>query len=164
GGFADGGAAFQNNGTTSVFEFVHPLNTGDNAHDFSLSVGDVVGFSMVLDIHDASNNLGQTWFPSTLWGHIRLLSSPVIPPPSFVLDTGTAAAGLNHSCAISTAGSTFPYPEGFPYCWGANLYGAVGDGTNGAGTNRFLPTLVLGGRTYRKISAGTADGFVSAHT
>ena len=48
----------------------------------------------------------------------------------------------NHVCALTTAGDV--------YCWGYNFDGAVGDGTT---TNRSVPTLVLGGRTYQAVAS-----------
>lgn len=60
------------------------------------------------------------------------------------------SAGLNHTCGVSIAGST--------YCWGRNTYtpgsggsGQLGDGTT---TNRLLPTLVSGSQSYLQVSAG----------
>jgi alpha-tubulin suppressor-like RCC1 family protein len=37
------------------------------------------------------------------------------------------------------------------YCWGLNSHGELGDGTT---TNRLTPTVVVGNRPYRSISAG----------
>ena len=42
-GTIDGKGAFRNDGTFSVFEISHPLDSADNAHDFSLKAGDTVG-------------------------------------------------------------------------------------------------------------------------
>jgi len=53
--------------------------------------------------------------------------------------------GNIHSCALATTGAA--------YCWGANLYGRVGDGTT---TDRFVPTAVSmpGGVTFSSIAGG----------
>ncbi|MDH5292030.1 MAG: hypothetical protein OEY41_18705, partial [Acidimicrobiia bacterium] len=48
----------------------------------------------------------------------------------------------NHACGLTTSGDV--------YCWGYNFDGAVGDGTT---TNRSVPTLVLGGRTYQAVAS-----------
>jgi len=44
GGTNDGVGDASNDGTFSIFEQSHPLNTADDAHDFSLIMGDTVGF------------------------------------------------------------------------------------------------------------------------
>jgi hypothetical protein len=46
----DGAGAFANDGTFSVYEISHPLNSGDVGHDFALSVGSTVGFFLFLRI------------------------------------------------------------------------------------------------------------------
>lgn len=38
------------------------------------------------------------------------------------------------------------------YCWGYNVYGALGDGTSGIGSS--APVAVLGGLRFRQVSAG----------
>jgi hypothetical protein len=44
GGTVDGGGAVSNDGAFSTYELWHPLNDGDDAHDFSLQAGDIVGW------------------------------------------------------------------------------------------------------------------------
>jgi len=46
GGTADGAVAATGNGSINNFEFVHPLNSTDLAHDFSLKPGSIVGFTI----------------------------------------------------------------------------------------------------------------------
>ncbi len=46
GGTNDGAGAFSNDGTFTVYEFSHPLDSADDAHDFSLGPGDTVDFSV----------------------------------------------------------------------------------------------------------------------
>ncbi len=58
----------------------------------------------------------------------------------------SVAAGRTHSCGVTTAGAG--------YCWGDNPQGSggrLGDGTN-ADSN--VPVAVVGGLTFRSISAG----------
>ena len=44
------------------FEFYHPLDTTDDSHDFSLSIGDTVGFEAVY----YDNDLGSSrWWPES---------------------------------------------------------------------------------------------------
>ena len=54
------------------------------------------------------------------------------------------AAGGQHTCAIG--------PDETMYCWGANDYGQLGDGTT---TDSLSPVQVLGLTGVRQISAGT---------
>lgn len=51
--------------------------------------------------------------------------------------------GLFHACANAMSGATF--------CWGANYYGQLGDGTT---TNRRSPRKVIGGFTFARLNAG----------
>jgi alpha-tubulin suppressor-like RCC1 family protein len=55
----------------------------------------------------------------------------------------TISGGVNYTCGLTTAGQA--------YCWGANSFGGVGDGTR---TARVLPTPVLGGRRFRQLDTG----------
>ena len=60
GGRTDGAGAFGITGTESVYEIVHPLNSGDLGHDFALAGGSAVGWYLLL-------NIGQvtTTFPGS---------------------------------------------------------------------------------------------------
>jgi hypothetical protein len=51
-GTTDGSGAFQNDETRTVYEFAHPLASGD-AHDVALSEGATVKIQAVLSIRDA---------------------------------------------------------------------------------------------------------------
>ena len=48
GGSNDGAGAFHSNGSFSVYEMSHPLNSGDVGHDFSLAAGQTVGMFVML--------------------------------------------------------------------------------------------------------------------
>jgi alpha-tubulin suppressor-like RCC1 family protein len=67
-----------------------------------------------------------------------------LAPSAAAAMTFTAvSAGGNHSCALVS--------DGRAYCWGNNLGGQLGDGTN---TDRLTPVAVAGGRRFLQISAG----------
>jgi len=80
------------------------------------------------------------------------------------VDTGATSA-LNGKTVVAVAcGSYFTLAlttEGRVYSWGENDYGQLGDGTNGAGTDKNLPVAVdvgamsaLNGKTVVAIAAG----------
>ena len=51
-----------------------------------------------------------------------------------IRNIASVAAGVRHSCAVTTLGRA--------YCWGDNVFGAVGDGTAGLRQMRTVPTPV----------------------
>jgi len=61
-GTNDGSGAVTNDGTKTMFEFSHPLNSGD-VNDFSLTDTSTVGFHVRIGLKDPGNL--QTVFPST---------------------------------------------------------------------------------------------------
>jgi len=61
GGTSDGEAASGTNGVLSLYEFSHPLNDADDAHDFSLKTGDTVGFTLTITL--CNQGCVQTFFP-----------------------------------------------------------------------------------------------------
>jgi hypothetical protein len=63
GGTSDGQMRFANNGTESVYEISHPLDSGDAGHDFALSAGQTVGFFVHLRFIDASGGIFDTHDP-----------------------------------------------------------------------------------------------------
>ena len=69
-------------------------------------------------------------------------SFTVTAPPSS--GQGFLGAGISHACAIASSGPT--------YCWGGAVANVTGDG--GAGNSRFVPSLVVGGHTFKMIGGG----------
>jgi alpha-tubulin suppressor-like RCC1 family protein len=58
----------------------------------------------------------------------------------------TVSAGAYHTCGVITSGAA--------YCWGWNMGGRLGDGTEGWTISRLSPVAVLGGLTFAAVSAG----------
>jgi alpha-tubulin suppressor-like RCC1 family protein len=54
-------------------------------------------------------------------------------------------AGASHTCARTSAGVV--------YCWGQNIHGQLGDGTN---ERRLTPTQVAGDLSFTSVLAGGA--------
>ncbi len=57
--------------------------------------------------------------------------------------TAVSAGSWSQTCGLTAGGAA--------YCWGANTYGQLGDGTT---TNRATPVPVSGGLSFTSISAG----------
>lgn len=118
GGTNDGVAAASANGTTTVLEMSHPLDSADNAHDWSLSSGQVVGFAIVMNIFSEtpSCNFGPncqvlTGFPSgSLNGTSALaygdlvVAPDMIPPETEIVD-GPAKLTRSGSASFEFSGS-----------------------------------------------------------
>jgi len=79
GGTTDGSGAFSNGGGITVWEFSHPLDSADDAHDFSLSPGDTVGFSLflVLGFPIVVTNFPASFAIPNSYGDIVIASSVV---------------------------------------------------------------------------------------
>lgn len=61
GGTNEGTGAVANDGTHTTYEIGHPLNTADDAHDYSLSAGSSVGVFLTLQV--GSGAQGNTQWP-----------------------------------------------------------------------------------------------------
>jgi hypothetical protein len=101
GGTSDGEGASSGSGGFNYFEFKHPLDSGDDAHDFSLSPGSTVGFS--LEYIEASGYWGD--WPShnpKSWAHITVASAPV-PSPDFTISADPASLSIGQGAAGTSA-------------------------------------------------------------
>ena len=87
-GEVNGEGAFSNEGGQTSYEFSHPLDSGDYAHDFSLRPGDIIAFSMSIRLIDAETDVGwpdngadTELYPQGStdgWGKIRILGGPAV--------------------------------------------------------------------------------------
>jgi hypothetical protein len=68
GGTNDGQGAAANDGTYSVYELSHPLNSADDPHDVGLGAGQTVGFQVWVRLIVGSwpAGFGDTYFPTDL--------------------------------------------------------------------------------------------------
>jgi len=96
GGSCDGLASASRQGTSNHFEVSHPLDSVDNAHDFSLSIGQTVGFGIVLGINGYSYFLdyeglgrGYPYDPSSYANYV--ISALPVYSGYAVIDAGTGA-------------------------------------------------------------------------
>ena len=103
GGTNDGAAAFANNGSQSAFEFSHPLNSGDTAHDFALTYGDTVGYKLFVRMIESGgvypDGFGDTDFPE---GPYAQLSICTPGPVSSVHDLTQQVDALLGTGALSS--------------------------------------------------------------
>jgi hypothetical protein len=76
GGSADLEGSVQNDGSVSVFELAHPLNTPDDAHDFSLRPGSLVGLGISFDDCHCPQNLRSGWPAPGPWADIAIVAEP----------------------------------------------------------------------------------------
>ena len=89
-GTIDGQAAGSRQGTSNQFELSHPLNSADDAHDFSLSAGQTVGFSLWTGVDNSywcslSGICPPYYSPSTYANYV-VASESVSPPATFGLE------------------------------------------------------------------------------
>jgi len=82
GGTSDGQGKSSGSGGFNYFEISHPLNSTDDAHDFSLAAGNTVGFH--LEYWDEATGYWGDWPSLNVknWAHITVASAPV-PTPDF---------------------------------------------------------------------------------
>jgi len=80
GGTSDGTAAAGNDGVLTVIEISHPLDSLDDAHDFSLVPGATLGFQLTLHLGNLDPAFCNTCFTDTiLTGDILVAGGPAGP-------------------------------------------------------------------------------------
>ena len=109
GGTNDGAGAFSNGGGVTVHEFSHPLDSADDAHDFSLQPGDTVGFTLFIRLLGGGLPITDTTFPAPLpqannYGDIIVASLDTTPPETSI----TSAADGNEDPVANGASTLSP--------------------------------------------------------
>jgi hypothetical protein len=77
----------------SFFEFAHPLDTSDNAHDVSLARGSKIGFQLIFE--HCYPCAGLSVFPSTSLAEIVIVSGSRVPPDTQVTSGPREGSGSN---------------------------------------------------------------------
>lgn len=95
-----------------TFELSHPLDTADDAHDFSLSAGDTVGFKLTFADWDLGTSiLYQSSWPNLIYADI-IIAPLVYPPPSI----SPTAAEISTYPGIGSTILTTVYTGEFSFC------------------------------------------------
>ncbi len=99
GGTSDGQGNASGSGGHNYFEMSHPLNSADDAHDFSLSAGNTVGFN--IEYWDEASGYWGNWPSLNVRNsaHVTVASAPV-PAPDFSIAADPA------SLSVSQGGSS----------------------------------------------------------
>lgn len=90
-GTTDGSGDAQNDAVNSYYEFSHPLDSGD-IHDFSLSLGDTVGFTIWIWDAPLCGGWPALWEDYGSYGDI-VIASP--PPVTVYIDPPTSSVNVN---------------------------------------------------------------------
>jgi hypothetical protein len=155
GGTTDGFGAFHVSGDEVDYEISHPLDSADNAHDFSLHAGSVVGvlFQVVTRNALGASSITQP-FGSTV------LSDIVIQPPDTTPPTISCGSpdGLWHSDDVSIACSASDAASGLANASDAtfSLSTHVADGTQTASAS--TDSLTVCDKAGNCSTAGPIEG------
>lgn len=105
-GTSDGETAARNHGIYNHFEISHPLDSGDDVHDFSLSIGDTVGFAIGVTIDGTPRGMWPSLNPDS-WADI-VIASPRGPGEGTGRSPDLDGQRLRGRCCLS------PGPSGRP--------------------------------------------------
>lgn len=175
GGTNDGEGGSSGSGGFNYFEFSHPLDSGDDAHDFSLSAGSTVGFS--LEYVEASGYWGD--WPShnaKSWAHITIASAPA-PTPDFQVSSDPASISVSQGSSSSSTISVqslngFSNPVTFSTSWlgvapsgvTIDLPGPVTPPADGTGTSTLTVTATAAASTGDYTARATGTSGALTHT
>jgi hypothetical protein len=157
GGSNDGAGAFHNDGMHTVYEFSHPLNSGDDARDFSVGPGSTIGFSLFIRMIDAAGRLADTDFPAfcnscpNLLGDIVVLPAPASPTAPTPLPPVPAAP---LSATVTLNGSVFHPDQTITY------QAILDPGDALTLVDIYLGTVLPDGVTFLSLVRGS-DGVIS---
>jgi hypothetical protein len=115
GGTSDGAAAAGIGPGGAVLEVVHPIDSADNAHDFSLRGGSVIGFSVAVRLFAASPaacNFGPSCYADTVLpvgipdhgatsGYGNLVIAPDTTPPALSITGGPADGSRTRAATVA---------------------------------------------------------------
>jgi hypothetical protein len=105
----DGTGIFLHARNLNQFEICKPLDSSDDGYDFSLNLGDTVGFSLayasVGDILEDNYWPGKIYGPATTWGDITIADFPNPPNPS---STDLEVTNIEVSQAVQTIDNNLP--------------------------------------------------------
>jgi alpha-tubulin suppressor-like RCC1 family protein len=76
-------------------------------------------------------------------------TAPLMYRISHTLHFAALSAGSRHTCGVVA--------DGTAYCWGDNSFGQLGIDSAGPTVTFAVPSPVVGGHTFRQVSAGTAN-------
>jgi alpha-tubulin suppressor-like RCC1 family protein len=150
-GYCWGDGRFGQIGNGDVAEQAVPTAVSGGLSFGSIAAGSIHTCGIATDGHpwcwgtNANGQLGLGFTPlSELCDGLLCSTSPQSVSTSRLFDPGTIAVGTDHSCALS---------GGAAYCWGANRFGALGDGST---TTRTSPVAASGGLSFVALTAGDA--------
>jgi len=101
GGTTDGQGKASGSGGFNYFEMSHPLDSADDAHDFSLSAGSTVGFH--LEYWEEASGYWGDWpsLNAKNWARITIASVPV-PTPDFSIACAPASVSVAQGSSITS--------------------------------------------------------------
>ncbi|MDW8040108.1 MAG: hypothetical protein RMJ03_01625 [Nitrososphaerota archaeon] len=127
GGTADGYHDETGDGSYNYFECTHPLDSFDDAHDFSLKIGDAVGFRV--GYRDNKTLVG--FWPSTSWCSIKVDSGDLVLSDNDVYTiTGNyymrGSIVVTENATLTIENARLAFMQSAPFQFNITLRDAVG--------------------------------------